>query len=332
MKVLDKKNEVKRLRPKWLLAGILGGGLLAANPGQAGKANELGNPFDTSGSSWMSLEHYTDKTTRFPETEEAPEETENTGIEETPPEETAKTATAPQEPPPEEPKIAQPTRPINLPIMPGVNQGYGISVTSTQEEDLLEEEKMAQPTRPLNLPVMPGVNQSRETATANTAAEDEQTTEIDDKEWKNAQTAAKKASRKTVEEKQMPINVRLATMPDNKTKAMPGAPIIRPHKKAEEKTAEKQAPKPKTPQAEKKNPEACAALTAYRKKQLEAIESDRKTLSALQAAIAELGLNKELDFLTGASKQLSTPAKTDKNPQTTETSPATSPVATKKEH
>ena len=36
------------------------------------------------------------------------------------------------------------------------------------------------------------------------------------------------------------------------------------------------------------------ALDAYKKRQLAAIESDRQTLSALQGAIAQLGLQKQL--------------------------------------
>ena len=53
---------------------------------------------------------------------------------------------------------------------------------------------------------------------------------------------------------------------------------------------------------------ACAALDAYKKRQLEAIESDRQTLTALQNAIAQLGLQKQLDFLPGVSGSLNAQA------------------------
>ena len=53
---------------------------------------------------------------------------------------------------------------------------------------------------------------------------------------------------------------------------------------------------------------ACDALTAHKKRQLAAIESDRKTLAALQAAIAELGLGAKLDFMTDANSTLNTSA------------------------
>jgi hypothetical protein len=53
----------------------------------------------------------------------------------------------------------------------------------------------------------------------------------------------------------------------------------------------------------KKTPEeaaACAAIDAYKKQQLQAIQSDRQTLKALQDAIKQLGLQKELNFMAGA--------------------------------
>lgn len=60
--------------------------------------------------------------------------------------------------------------------------------------------------------------------------------------------------------------------------------------------------------AEQAKPDAAAlaAYTAYKKKQLEALESDRKTLEALQAAIQDLGLSQKLSF-TGGSFSGKTP-------------------------
>jgi hypothetical protein len=60
---------------------------------------------------------------------------------------------------------------------------------------------------------------------------------------------------------------------------------------------------------------SCAAVDAFKKKQMEDIQSDRRTLAALQAAISQLGLNKELSFMTGATGSLAqagaTPVKMD---------------------
>jgi hypothetical protein len=62
-------------------------------------------------------------------------------------------------------------------------------------------------------------------------------------------------------------------------------------------------PVQKTAVAAKKSPAdlaACAAIDAYKKRQLDAIEGDRRTLDALQTAIKQLGLEKQLSFMTGA--------------------------------
>ncbi len=62
---------------------------------------------------------------------------------------------------------------------------------------------------------------------------------------------------------------------------------------------------------------ACVAvLDSYKKKQLAALQSDRQTLTALQEAIAQLGLQKQLNFMTNGNSSLNAevqnmPAKAD---------------------
>jgi hypothetical protein len=80
------------------------------------------------------------------------------------------------------------------------------------------------------------------------------------------------------------------------------------------------APPPK-PKLSAADAAACAALDAYKKRQLAAIESDRQTLSALQNAIAQLGLNKQLDFMIGAGGSLGKQATSATNADTQTSAP-----------
>jgi len=95
--------------------------------------------------------------------------------------------------------------------------------------------------------------------------------------------------------------VRLANLPDSRITPIPEGAITKPQPQVLAKVAAKP----------KRNPEVCAAVTAYKKQQLAAIESDRQTLNALQAAIADLGLDKKIDFTHGASGSLATPSTED---------------------
>lgn len=89
--------------------------------------------------------------------------------------------------------------------------------------------------------------------------------------------------------------VRLPMLPNRNVESFFAPPVPRAGPKAEPPSAK--APEAR-PEAKQKKPdaEAMAAFAAYKKKQLEAIESDRQTLMALQAAIQDLGLTKKLDF------------------------------------
>ena len=73
-----------------------------------------------------------------------------------------------------------------------------------------------------------------------------------------------------------------------------------------QKKPESPAPPP-VPAMSKSDDAVCAAIDAYKKRQLAAIESDRKTLAALQSAISQLGLNKQLDFMVDATGNLNIP-------------------------
>jgi hypothetical protein len=173
-------------------------------------------------------------------------------------------------------QIAAPSRPINLPILPSINKGYSIDVQSTEEEEKAPApEIMDIGTNPS---LQPNSNNWQTTAEAVKANKDEQSGD-------NERT---------------PLDVRMSflpnpkivpTLPPQKAKTHGRPPAQELAQKAPE---EKAAPKSRTEVA------ACAAVDAYKKKQLEAIQSDRQTLIALQDVIAKLGLQKELNFMTDA--------------------------------
>ena len=55
---------------------------------------------------------------------------------------------------------------------------------------------------------------------------------------------------------------------------------------------------PQAVQQEKDEAGACAALDAYKKRQLDAIQRDKETLEALQEAIRSLGLSRQMSFMS----------------------------------
>jgi hypothetical protein len=310
MKLLAKKNLKANMKTKLLLAVVIGAVCLLSAANRPLSAEDL-DPIDVDKHNWMSLDHYTDKATRFPdalgqvqEDPPQPPATSSADVAQTKQEnqenaygEGEKTG---------EPVLAQPVRPLNLPVMPGLNLDYDVNVTSTVEDKdgeaaELGEGILAQPVRPLNLPVMPGLGLSaaaKDDPNVNAANATGHADPVDDALWRDAKTTAKETPSGENDEGRAPLSVRFAELPDSHTVSATGSPVTKPHKKAQTvKEAKAKAPTPA-------NPEACAALTAYRQRQLAAIESDRQTLDALQAAIAELGLDKKLDFMRGASQNL----------------------------
>jgi hypothetical protein len=153
---------------------------------------------------------------------------------------------------------------------------------------------VAAPDRAIHIPVMPSeatdaLPQSSAKAADNGANGSENGSErkfdqagsVADKNWETIeqQKQEEQAAGKP------PLPVRLVGLPSERSKPVADA-VIKPKKAA----APKQAPAPKA------SKEACDALASSRQKQLAAIESDKRTLAALQAAIAELGLSKKLSF------------------------------------
>ncbi len=178
-------------------------------------------------------------------------------------------------------KAAQPSRPVDLPVMPGVNMGYNIQVGSTEDDEKSSKAEIT------NLDTTPDLS-------------------VDNKNWQTRAEASQQleqAERKNgaETEKQDALNIRLSYLPNPKIN-----PVVPPQKpKNHGRPTPKQIAAAKSQEAQpvKKSPgeiAACAAIDAYKKEQLEAIQSDQKTLTALQQAISQLGLEKQLNFMPGS--------------------------------
>lgn len=106
-----------------------------------------------------------------------------------------------------------------------------------------------------------------------------------------------------------PVVIRLAPMPGSDMQAVPDVRISKPRfedMKPAPQPAAKIAEKAPAKTVEKKKPEAtaeaCNALTDMRRRQLEAIESDRRTLAALRQALAETKMGSKLQFIAEQAK------------------------------
>ena len=176
-------------------------------------------------------------------------------------------------------------RAINPPVMPGVNKGYAVRVDST--EDQAE-----------TLPVVPAESVKP------------QDVRLREQNWQPLNEFAKTVDASASQDDpdaSRPLAVRMTFLPSGDI-----APV----------TAEKEKPGRlerrglETPPVAKKttvpvpgeNVACVAAIDAYKKKQVSALQSDRQTLEALQAAITQLGLQKQLDFLTNAQGSVSVQA------------------------
>ena len=92
-----------------------------------------------------------------------------------------------------------------------------------------------------------------------------------------------------------PFKVRFAALPNKQVQSVFAGRVL----KTEETPESKPTPKKPSlsPEKQKTVTEECKVLTDYRRRQLEAIESDRQTLSALKDALSDLGLSQKLSFM-----------------------------------
>lgn len=176
--------------------------------------------------------------------------------------------------------MAEPSRPLNLPELPGVNKGFSINVQSTSD---------TADTRPATASIV--------------SADGKPDFKLHEQNWQHAEEVIKNvaAANADVDDDRRPINVRPSFLPnpDISPVTAPTHPSARSARIAH--ALEKEPlPKPKATPAQAENQAVCAAIDSYKKKQVEALQSDRQTLLALQSAIADLGLQKQLNFMTGA--------------------------------
>ena len=176
--------------------------------------------------------------------------------------------------------IAAPTRPINLPLLPGINKGYAISIHSTVDE---------QPPPVAQITTIDGTPDLH----------------LQEQNWQKASEALRQITHSDSEQsgENQPLNIRMTYLPDPKIAPTPlQPPDVQNRRHAAREKGMKKAAQTAATEIEKSPAEkaACAAIDAYKKQQVEAIQSDRKTLEALQSAISQLGLQKQLDFMTNA--------------------------------
>jgi hypothetical protein len=245
-----------------LILAFIGGGIPAY-------ADE--DPFQMDSGRWMSSDHYQDADKRGildkiqpPPAPEPPP----------PPDE----AVAAKPVLPTTPVVAAPSRPIDLPVMPGMNKDFDVHVDSTADDS-------AAPAAPVVTPsAEPDIHLSDKNWQAPVPQKHTANAEGDDSD--NADT---------------PLAVRMTFLPSAKI-----TPIPSPERASVPKLDVLMQAKKEAAKSEAKADKAavCAAIDSYKKQQLEAIQSDRQTLKALEDAISALGLQKQLSFMAGNNTAL----------------------------
>ncbi len=182
-----------------------------------------------------------------------------------------------------------------------------------------QESAFAQPERPLALPDMPQIA-TRHQVPVDATEEDELFAWMRQKKWMTPSEAEEEMAR-IAEAKRMhhefgqsPFHLRFAALPGTSLQSIPAGRVTRPIMERDEQAraaaaAAAQAMKTKVaessaPPVPKTKAEACDILNTYKRKQLEALESDRQTLAALQAALKDMGLSNDLGFVSRADDKV----------------------------
>jgi hypothetical protein len=224
-------------------------------------ANAADSPFDLEKGDWVSSEGYDINMTRHPPQPEK----------EPPPVAEAPVLVPNASKPPDSPDNKTSALIVRTPLMPGMNKGFNIEVDTTEDA----KEKIAPP-----------------------APENSPDIELPDN-WIPLPARKALSELKTEEgEDRQPLNIRLTFLPARTIIPLPSSEHESAAKKGhayfKKSPDAKHAAVPKTPEESA----ACVALDVFKKQQLDAIQSDRQTLQALQNAIHALGLSKQLGFMT----------------------------------
>jgi hypothetical protein len=238
------------------------------------------DPFQLESGHWMSFDHYKDSVKRgtipAPNLPASSLPDATTSITE----QSAQMATSPKS---AMPTIAAPSRALNLPVMPGLNKGFEVQVTTTEDDAPASA-----------APVI----------STDAAQPEESDIHLSDKNWQNPASINRyKKSVQNEEDDTAPLDIRMSYLPDSKITPVPSPDHLSGHHQARI-ALEKSLITRKLQTKTANEAAACAALDAYKKQQLDAIQSDRQTLKALQDAIASLGLQKQLGFMTGNDSTL----------------------------
>jgi hypothetical protein len=257
-----------------VLALVVGMGCLCASA----PAAALDSPFQFEAGRWVSSKTYNENIRRHlldPDEEKAKTNEQEKGanfVSETqvqPPSTAAPLASSPS------------TTAFLMPAMPGMNKGFDVQISSTEDEE----------SKKIRL-ITPDMSPDGK---------------LPDKKWKTPSAKNLLVQERESEDRENPpLNVRMTFLPPQYTPPIPSpqhesAPR-KGHDKLRQMTENKKKTAPKTPE----EIAAYAALDAYKKQQLDAIQSDRQTLTALQKAIHSLGLEKQLDFMTEQGSRLNT--------------------------
>jgi hypothetical protein len=245
------------------------------------------DPFQIDTAHWMSFDHYKDADKRGTLALIKPQPA---------PEDSAPVLQAPSVAPIKSsavPPVAPPTRPIDLPLMPGLNKGFNVNITSTEEQ---------------HISAVPVIDVKQD--------EPEEPSVYSDKNWQSPKSIQKADSD---EDSDKPLNVRMSFLPNQTVQQKASPEHVSAQKLGHEEMLKAIATKT-TPIPPAKTPAevaACAAIDAYKKQQLQAIQTDRQTLKALQDAVHSLGLDKQLDFMAGNSSTLNVSGTQPTTPATT---------------
>lgn len=181
----------------------------------------------------------------------------------------------------------------------------------------VQEPVLAVPDRPLDLPAMPSPSTIATPSAAFGAAatvEDAAITIEEKKDWSTFQEAEHEASRQDEAMRLMqdssksPFNIRFSTLPNMSVQSAPDVRVSKSRYDRQKKAAQdalktkqteaKGGPVAEQKPATKEQNDACQALVDYRRRQLDALESDRNTLAQIKAALSDLGLGNKLSFMT----------------------------------
>jgi len=236
-------------------------------------------PIEPDSARWMSLQSYENHEQRHPE----PKKLEKAAPDPVLPSDAA----AVSEPASKDSVVTK----IEEPAMPGMNRGFNIKVHSTDDETERESQiTTAEPSKP-------GPSEEKWKSLSQEKTDNEEKSE--DVEGSDSPSS----------------KVRMTFLPSRNILPAPKPEHVSGQKNpreffkklAEEERNKKRDAQKKNARATPEDKAASEVLEAYRKQQLEAIQSDRQTLKALQNAIRSLGLTERLDFVAEGGSLLAAP-------------------------